>query len=119
MGASDPARAILDQLAGPVGVWESGATTSCGIASGIVRGGNPEGADLKTVRLVKHRESERRHPFFVTFQATIPRLGRERLSCDYVYPVERDLGGGWRVLMSEQRSSGWTHRPVLSVLGRR
>lgn len=97
MGASDPEQAILDQLAGPVGQWEPGGTSPGGIRSGIVHGGNPEQADLSTVRFVKHRESARRHLYFVTFEGTHPRLGPQVRSFDYVYPVEPDPDGGWRV----------------------
>lgn len=96
MAARDPEQAILDQLAGPVGVWEPGPTSPGGIQSGIVQGGNPEQADLSTVRFVKHRQSERRHLYFVTFDATHPRLGPIQ-GVRYVYPVEPDPDGGWRV----------------------
>jgi hypothetical protein len=33
----------------------------------------------------------------VTFHGAIPRLGPERHSFSYVFPVERDPRGGWRV----------------------
>jgi hypothetical protein len=97
MGAEDPEQAILDKLGGPVGVWEPHSVSSGGIQSGTVRGGNLERADLSTVRFVKHRRSERRHLYFVTYSATIPHLGPETQCCHYVYPVEPDPGGGWRV----------------------
>lgn len=67
MGAEDPEQAILDKLGGPVGVWEPHSVSSGGIQSGTVRGGNLERADLSTVRFVKHRRSERRHLYFVTY----------------------------------------------------
>lgn len=97
MGAADPERAILAKLAGPVGVWEQGGTSPGGIQSGIVRGGNPEQADLATLRFVKHRQSDRRHLYFVTFNGTHPQLGPDILNFHYVYPVEPDPDGGWRV----------------------
>jgi len=97
MAASDPEQAILQELAGPVGVWEPGGTSPGGIQSGIVRGGNAQRADLATVRFVKHRQSERRHLYFVTFDGTHPRLGPGVISFHYAYPVEPDPGGGWRV----------------------
>lgn len=97
MGTSDPEQAILEKIAGPLGVWEPGGTSPGGIQSGIVRGGNAEQADLATVRFVKHRQSERRHLYFVTFDGTHPRRGPEVLNFHYVYPVEPDPDGGWRV----------------------
>ena len=98
MGAPDPEQAILDELAGPAGHWEPGGTSRGGIQSGIVRDGNPFQADPSTIRLVKHRESERRHVYFVTFDGTIARLGPDsRYPWSYVFPVEPDPAGGWRV----------------------
>jgi hypothetical protein len=97
VSAADPEQAILERLSGPAGVWEPGPVTSGGIQSGIVRGGNRERADLSTVRFVKHRASERRHLYFVTYSATIPDLGPDTRSFDYVYPVEPDPDGGRRV----------------------
>lgn len=66
------------------------------IRSGIVRGGTRERADLSTVRFVKHRASKRRL-YFVTYSATMPDVGPDVHSFDYVYPVEPDPDGGWRV----------------------
>jgi hypothetical protein len=97
MGAPDPKQAVLDELAGPAGVWEPGGTCPGAVQSGIVRGGNLEQADMSTVRLVKHRQSARRHVYFVTFEGTIPRRGPEICRFEYVYPVEPDPTGGWRV----------------------
>ncbi|HLJ03171.1 MAG TPA: hypothetical protein VKT31_07010 [Solirubrobacteraceae bacterium] len=96
MGAPDPETAVLEHLAGPVGTWEPGPASPGGIQSGLVRDGNPEQADMSSVRFVKHRRSERRHVYFVSFVGTHPRLGP--LSFHYVYPVEPDPDGGWRVL---------------------
>jgi hypothetical protein len=73
MGAAGPEQAILDKLAGLLGVWEPGGRAAAGIQSGIVRGGNAEQADLTTVRFGKHRQSERRHVYFITFDGTDPR----------------------------------------------
>ena len=63
-----------------------------------MRGGNPFHADLSTVRFVKHRESERRRVDFVTFDGSVPRLGPETHTFGYVFPLERDAEGGWRVI---------------------
>lgn len=63
----------------------------------MVRGGSAEQADLATVRFVKHRKSERRHLYYVTFQGTIPHLGSVVHEFHYAYPVEPDPEGGWRV----------------------
>jgi hypothetical protein len=96
--ASDPQQAILDELACPVGRWEPGATSPGGIQSGTVRGGRGFQADPSTIRFVKHRESERRHLYFVTFEGPIPQRGPDsRYPCSCVFPVERDPDGGWRV----------------------
>ena len=42
MGAEDPEQAILDKLAGPVGVWEPHSVSSGGIQSGLVAGRESE-----------------------------------------------------------------------------
>jgi hypothetical protein len=97
MGASDPEQAILDKLAGPVGVWEPGPVGAGGWQSGIVRDGNSAQADLATVRFVKHRQSEHRHLYFVTFDATHPRLGPVARSFHYAYAVEPGPDSGWQV----------------------
>jgi hypothetical protein len=98
MGAATPEQAIMDKLAGPAGIWEPGGKSPGGWQSGTVRGGNAEQADLGTVRFVKHRESEARHLYFVTYDGTHPRLGPTVVSFHYTYPVEPDPDGGWRVL---------------------
>ncbi|MBV9001933.1 MAG: hypothetical protein JO304_22945 [Solirubrobacterales bacterium] len=97
MGAADPERAVLEDLAGPVGVWEPGGPSPGGVESGIVRGGRLEQADMATVRFVKHRQSAMRHLYFVSFEGTIPQLGADVHRFGYVYPVEPDPTGGWRV----------------------
>jgi hypothetical protein len=117
MSAPDPEQAILDELAGPPGQWEPGATSPGGIQSGIVRGGNPFQADPSTIRFVKHRESERRHLYFVTFEGAIPQLGPDRrYPWSYASPVEHDPDGGWRVRGGAggagdgpQRSTPWVN----------
>jgi hypothetical protein len=96
MGCPDPEQAILDKLAGPLGAWEPGSRSAGGWQSGFVRGGNAEQADLATVRFVKHRQSELRHVYFVTFKGTHPRLGPAVRNFDYVYVVEPVPEGGWR-----------------------
>jgi hypothetical protein len=97
MGAPDPEQAILDKLARPPGQWEPGGTSPGGIQAGTVTGGGFQ-ADPATIQFVKHRESERRHLYFVTFEAPIPQLGPDsRYPWSYVFPVERDPDGGWRV----------------------
>jgi hypothetical protein len=50
---------------------------------------------MATVRIVKHRQSGRRHLFIVTFRGTHSLLGEQ--SFHYAYPVEPDPQGGWRV----------------------
>jgi hypothetical protein len=72
MGAPDPEQAVLDVLAGPVGVWEPGGTSPGGVQVGIVRGGKLEQANMSTVRFVKHRQSARRDVYCVTFEGTRP-----------------------------------------------
>jgi len=116
VSASDPEQAILDQFAGPAGEWEPGATSSGGIQSGIVHGGNPFQADLYTVRFVKQRHSEHRQVYFVTFDGSIPQLGAETHTFGYVYPLEREPAGGWRVIggsggggETPARSSPWVN----------
>lgn len=117
MSDADPRQAILDQLARPAGRWETTGPRTLGVPqAGVVHGGNPFAADLSTVRFVKHRQSKRRHVYFVTFQATIPDLGTEAHAHDYVYPVERAPGGGWQVIggaggagESPRRSSPWVN----------
>jgi hypothetical protein len=97
MGSPTPEQAILDELAGPVGQWEPGATSRGGIQSGIVHG-NPFQADPSTIRFIKHRQSERRHLYFVTFDGAIPQLGPDsRYPWSGVFPVEPEPDGGWRV----------------------
>lgn len=97
MGAPDAEQAILDELARPPGQWEPSAPIPGGIQSGIVTGGGFR-ADPATIQFVKHRESERRHLYFVTFEGPIPQLGPDsRYPWSYVFPVERDPDGGWRV----------------------
>jgi hypothetical protein len=116
MGAANPDQAILDELAAPPGQWEPGVTSPGGIQSGIGRG-NPFQADSSTIRFVKHRESERRHLYFVTFEGAIAQLGTDSLyPCSYVFPVERDPAGGWRVRGGAggagdepQRSTPWVN----------
>jgi hypothetical protein len=90
-------RRSSDELAGAPGQWEPGATSPGGIQVGIVRGGKPFQADTSTIRVVKHRASERWHLYFVTFDATIPELGPDSRTFSYVFPVLRDADGGWRV----------------------
>ena len=98
MSAPDPKQAILDELARPLGQWEPGGTSPGGWQSGIMRGGNAFQADPATIQFVKHRESERRHLYFVTFEGPIPQLGPDRrYPWSYVFPVEPDPDGGWRV----------------------
>jgi hypothetical protein len=98
MGAPDPRQAVLDQLFRPPGIWTPGGKSPGGIESGTVRGGNPFRADPSTVRFVKHRQSAQRHVYFVTFQGTIHCHEPDRLyRWSYMYPVERDPTGGWRV----------------------
>jgi hypothetical protein len=117
MSAPDPEQAILNELARTPGQWEPGATSPGGIQSGIVRGGNPFQAERSTIRFVKHRESERRHLYFVTFEGAIPQLGPDsRYPWSYVFPVERDPAGGWHVRGGAggagggpQRSAPWVN----------
>lgn len=98
MGAPHPEQAILEELSRPPGRWEPAAASAGGIESGTTCGGNPFEADLSTVRFVKHRRSEQRHLYFVTFEGTIAQLGPEnRYPWRYVFPVQRDPSGGWRV----------------------
>ena len=69
------------------------------------------------MRLVKHRESEQRHLYFVTFDGTIDRLGPDsRYPWSYVFPVEPDPDGGWLVRGGAggaggepQRSTPWVN----------
>lgn len=116
MGSVSPEQAILDALRGPLGVWEPRPIGAGGIQSGVVRGGNAEQADLASVRFVKHRQSERRHLYFVTFDGTHPRLGPTVHNFHYAYPVEPDHEGGWRVFGgaggaggSPRRSTPWVN----------
>lgn len=116
MGAVDPEQAIRDELAGPAGVWEPSPTSPGGWRSGVVRGGHAEQADLRTVRFLKHRASESRHLYFVTFDGTHQAFGPEILRFHYVYAVESDPDGGWRVRRSAggagdppQRSTPWVN----------
>jgi hypothetical protein len=46
MGAPGAKHTVLDELASPIGVWGRGGTSPWGIQSRMVRGGNPERADL-------------------------------------------------------------------------
>lgn len=110
MGAAEPKQAVLEELAGPVGVWEPGGTSPGGLQSGIVRGDSPERADMSTVRFVKHHASARRHLFFVTFQGTIPHLGPDIHRFHYVYPVEPDPAGGWSALGGAGGAGDSPHR---------
>jgi hypothetical protein len=97
MSAPDPEQAILDELAGPLGQWEPGATSPGGIQSGIVRGGTPFQADLTTVEFVKHRQSARRRLDFVTFKGTIPHIGPRRHTLSWLFSLTRQPDGTWRV----------------------
>jgi hypothetical protein len=113
MSASTPDQAILDELTRPAGRWEPGATSPGGIQSGIVTGGGFP-ADPSTIRFVKHRESERRHLYFVTFDGPIPQLGPDnRYPWSYTFPVEPDPDGGWRVRGgaggAPKRSTPWVN----------
>jgi hypothetical protein len=117
VGAPNPEQAILEELSGPSGHWEPGETSPGGWQSGIARGGHPFQADLSTVQFVKHRQSERRHLYFVTFHAAILHLDPDRqYPMSYLFPVERDPNGGWRVRGGAggaggepQRSTPWVN----------
>jgi hypothetical protein len=63
-----------------------------------VRAGNPFQADLSTVRFVKHRQSEHRHAYFVTFDGAILQRGGETHGFGYVVALEHDPRGGWRLI---------------------
>ena len=97
MGAPDPEQAILDELAGPPGQWEPGATSPGGWRSGILRGGNPFQADLSTIAFVKHRESVCRRLDFVTFEGTIPHIGPQRHTLSWLFPLTHEPDGTWQV----------------------
>jgi hypothetical protein len=50
------------------------------------------------VKVIKHRRSDNRHLYFVTFDGTHPAFGETTLSFHYIYAVEQDSeGDGWRV----------------------
>jgi hypothetical protein len=97
MGAANPELAVRKKLGGPLGRWEPGGQSEAGWQAGIVHGGNAEQADLDTIRFVKHRSSKSRHLYFVTFEGNAPALGSRILRFHYVYAVEPDPDGGWRV----------------------
>lgn len=80
MGVPDPKQAIFDELGGPVGVWEPGPLTPGGVQSAVVRGGAAERADLRTVMFIRHRRSDHRHIYYVTFDGTHPAFGNRTLS---------------------------------------
>jgi len=68
------------------------------------------------VRFVKQRHSEHRQVYFVTFDGSIPQLGAETHTFGYVYPLEREPAGGWRVIggsggagETPARSSPWVN----------
>jgi hypothetical protein len=116
MGSSDPEHAIRDQLAGPTGVSELGPETPSGWRSSVTRGGNAQQANMSTVRFLKHRASDNRHVYYVTFDATHPAFESRLLSCHYVYAVEAAPDGGWRVRGSAggagdppRRSTPWVN----------
>jgi hypothetical protein len=69
-----------------------------------------------TLRFLKHRASDNRHIYFVTFDGTHAAFGSQRLSFHYVYAVEADPNGGWNVNGSSggagdppQRSTPWVN----------
>jgi FtsX-like permease family len=112
VSAATPEQAILDELTRPAGRWEPGATSPGGIQSGIVTGGGFQ-ADPSTIRFVKHRESARRHLYFVTFDGPIPQLGPDnRYPWSYVFPVEPDPDDGWRVHGGAGGAGGAPKRPT-------
>lgn len=117
MSETDPRQAILDQLARPAGRFEPGRHSVPGRPqAGVVRGGNPFQADLSTVRFVKQRHSGQRCVVFVTFDGAIPELPAEMHPFGWVYPLEREPAGGWRVIGGSggageppARSSPWVN----------
>jgi hypothetical protein len=96
MSARTPEQAILDDLARPPGRWELSGTSPGGWRSGTVRGGHPFQAEPATVQFVKHRQSERRHLYFVTFDGTIPHLGHDTRRLSWLFAVEPQADGSWR-----------------------
>lgn len=113
MGAPDPRQAVLDELSVPPGTWVRGGMSPGGIESGTVHGGNSFSADLSTVQFVKHRQSERRHLYFVTFEGSSVRLPANQLHVwRYVFPIERDPIGGWRVRGGAGAAGGPPRRPT-------
>lgn len=97
MGAPDPEQAVIAAVAAPAGRWEGGEVGAGGWQSGFVRGGNPFQADASSIRLVKHRASAQRHLYWVTFTGVMPHRRGENRAFSWVYPVEPDVAGGWRV----------------------
>ena len=107
----DARQAILDHLGRRAGELEPGPASPGGVRSAVVRGGNPFQADPSTARFLKHRESGHRWVYYVTFLASIPQLGPEPHEFDYVFPVERDGAGEWRVVGGAGGAGGAPRRP--------
>lgn len=97
MGAANPQQAILEELVGPPVSGSPAAPAPAQSSPRSSTAPTPFQADPSTIRFVKHRESERRHLYFVTFDGTIPQIGPDSHPFSYIYPVERDLHGDWRV----------------------
>ena len=98
MSDPDPWQAILEHLSRPAGRWESGPAAAGGVQAAMVRGeNNPFNADASSARCVKHRSSEHRQVWFVTFEGEIPQLGPDRYDFSYVFALDRDRRGDWRV----------------------
>jgi hypothetical protein len=92
---SDPEKAILEAMAGPVGQARFGASGAGAVRAGIIEGGNWCEPDLTTVRFVKYRETSTRRLYFVTFRGSIPHLGTELLGLSELYLVTLGPDGNW------------------------
>jgi hypothetical protein len=98
MTESGRRQAILAHLARPAGRLPPGSGSPGEPQAGLVAGGNPFQAELPSVRFAKHRQSEHRHVYFVTFDGAIPQLGAETHAFGYVYALQRDPQSGWQVI---------------------
>jgi hypothetical protein len=98
---------VLEALARPIGSFEASSRSEGGWQAETIRGGNPFGADISTVRCIKERSSPTRRLYYLSFDATLPHWGDEKHAYSHLLLLQRDAAGHWRHAGGAGGSQPW------------